>query len=334
MEFNNPWVLVGIVAIALPWLVLQFWRERARTAALPYPALPGRKLPASIKSRLRWLPDVLRFFVFVLLFGALAGPRVPTDEIPMYKEGIDIVVAMDISTSMKALDFEPSDRFSVAKQTIADFIKGRKNDRLGLVVFAGEAYTQCPLTLDYAVLLNVLDTVRMDVIEDGTAIGDALATAVNRLRESQAKSKVVVLLTDGANNRGQIDPEKAAQLASEFGIRIHTIQIGTGGTVPYPTQTRDFFTGRVVQTVQRAQIPVNPELLRSIADTTKGRFFEAANSESLKRVFEDIDSMERTELPGEQFVMYDEIYSSFAFPALLLLMLEWLVRLFWIRKFP
>ena len=334
MEFANPWILLGIPLLVLPWALVEFLRERTRTATFVFPGPPGRRPPWSLRSKLRGFPAILRVFSLMLLVAALAGPRVPSDEVPIYKEGIDIAIVFDISTSMRALDFEPSNRFTVARDTISDFVKGRPTDRMGLVVFAGEAFTQCPLTLDHAVLLNVLATIKMGVLEDGTAIGDALATAVNRLRDSQAKSKVIVLLTDGSNNRGRIDPEKAATLAKEFNIRVHTIQVGKGGRVPYPVRSFDFFSQQWVESVQNYDVPVNPRLLRDIARETKGRFFVADDSAALKNVFKLIDDMERTELPGEEFIMYDEIYTVFALPALFLLLLEMALRLFWIRKFP
>ena len=334
MEFSNPWLLLGIPLLLLPWLVVEFARERRRTATLPFPRTPGRSLPRTMRASMRRLPALLRFAVLGLILFALAGPRLPSEDIPVYKEGIDIAIVFDISTSMKALDFEPSDRFTVARETIANFIEGRENDRIGLVVFAGEAFTQCPLTLDRSVLLNILNTIRMDVIADGTAIGDALATAVNRLRDSQAKSKVIILLTDGANNRGSISPEKAARTALEFGVRVHAIQVGTGGVVPYPSRGFDFLSRGWVNTVQQARVPVNPELLRKITEETRGRFFVAGDSAALKEIFDIIDGMEKTELPGEEFIMYDEVYGAFALPALLILLLEVLIRLFVIRKFP
>lgn len=328
MEFSNPYVLIVIPALVLPWILIELIAEKRRVSTLPYPKFPGRVVAPSLKTRLRWLPSLMRFVVLCLLAIGLAGPRVPSDEVPIYKEGIDIVMTLDISTSMKALDFEPTNRFEMAKSTIADFADGRKNDRLGLVVFAGEAFTQCPLTLDHAVFKNILGAIKMDVIEDGTAIGDALATAVNRLRDSEAKSKIIVLLTDGSNNRGTIEPEKAAMMAKEFGVKVYTVQVGRGGEVPYPVRTFG------ITMTQMVEIPVNPKLLRDIADTTGGAFFVAGDSKGLEKIFDRIDEMEKTELPGEQFVMYDEIYSSFVLPALLLLMLELLLRIFWLKKFP
>ncbi len=333
MEFAHPWALLGGIPILI-WIVLEFVRERRRMAPLPFPAFPGRVVEPSLKVRLRWIPAVLRFVALLLLVLALARPQVPSDEVPIKREGLDIIIAFDISTSMMALDFEPADRFTVARQTIADFVKGRTNDRVGLVVFAGEAFTQCPLTLDHSVLLNIINSVRMEVIADGTAIGDALATSVNRLRDSEAKSKVVVLLTDGSNNRGSVEPLKAAELAAEFNVRVHTIQVGRGGVVPYPARGRNPFTGEIVTQVQQVQVPVNPELLRSIADTTKGSFFVAGDSAALKKIFDEIDRMETTELPGEEFTMVEEAYSPFALIAFCLLVLDLLLRALWLRKFP
>lgn len=334
MEFASPYLLLLIPALLLPWLVLELLRDRHRVAPLRFPAIPGRVVVPSLRSRLRVLPILLRVLVLSLLVVALAGPRVPSDQVPIHQEGIDIIIAFDISTSMKALDFEPSNRFEVARKAIEDFAAGRRNDRLGLVVFAGKAFTQCPLTLDHAVLRNVLGQVRMDVIEDGTAIGDALGVSVNRLRDSEAKSKVIVLMTDGVNNTGALSPETAAELAAEFGIRVYAVQVGSGGRVPYPVPVRDPFTGRVSERIQMAEIPVDADLLRKIASTTGGRYFRADDSGSLQRIFKDIDSLERSELPGEQFVMYEEMYAAFALPALLLLLLELAIRLLWLRKFP
>lgn len=333
MEFRNPYILIAAI-LPLALFVFELVRQKARHAPVRFPAMPKRELPVSLKTYLRWLPAFLRFLVLSLFVVALAAPRVASDEIPIYKKGIDIVVAFDVSTSMKALDFEPSNRFTVAKNNIEKFVKGRKNDRVGLVVFAGEAYTQCPLTLDKSVLLNILQTIRMDVIADGTAIGDALATGINRLRDSQAKSKVIVLLTDGSNNRGEIEPEKAAMLAKEFDVKIYTVQVGKGGRVPYPSRSFDFLKGGYIDTVEYYRVPVNPELLRLIADETGGRFYVADDSEALEDIFEAIDKLEKTELPDQQFVMYEEIYASFLWPALVLLLLELALRFFWLRKFP
>ncbi len=335
MEFANPWLLLLIPLVVLPWFVFALVRHKRRSAVMRFSFGAHLKdAPRSMRVILRWLPDFIRFIVLSLLVAALAGPRIPSDDVPIHKEGIDIVLAFDISTSMMAMDFEPSDRFTVARETMQSFIDGRKDDRLGLVVFSGEAFTQCPLTLDYSVLKNIMSQIRMGVIEDGTAIGDALGVAINRLRNSEARSKVVVLLTDGDNNAGKLDPRQAARMAAELGIRVHTIQVGRGGVVPYPVEVTDPFTGQSRRVVRKARVDVDPQLLRDIAETTKGMYRVAADSEILKGIFKEIDSMERTELPGEQFVLYDEIYSAFALPALLLLLGEILLGAFWLRKFP
>ena len=335
MEFANPWLLLLIPLVTLPWFAFSMLRRNRRSAAMRFSQSGHLKdAPRSMRVILRWLPDFMRFVALSLLVAALAGPRVPSDDVPIHKEGIDIVLAFDISTSMMAMDFEPSDRFTVARDTMQSFIDGRKDDRLGLVVFSGEAFTQCPLTLDYAVLKNIMSQIRMGVIQDGTAIGDALGVALNRLRDSEAKSKVIILLTDGANNAGKLDPRVAARMAGELGIRIHTIQVGRGGVVPYPMDVADPFTGQTQRVVRRARVEVDPQLLRDIADATRGIYRVASDSEVLKGIFKEIDGMERTELPGEQFVLYDEIYSAFALPALLLLLGELLLGMLWLRKFP
>lgn len=328
MSFATPYFLIAIPALVLPWLVWALWRQKRREAALAFPLLKGFAFPPSLRTKLRWLPPVLRALALALIVVAAAGPRVRSDSVPIERKGLDIVVVFDVSTSMKALDFEPSDRFTVARDTIGEFVRGRPNDRIGLVVFAGEAFTQCPLTLDHAVLLNILSSIKMEVIPDGTAIGDALAVAVNRLRESEAKSKVIVLLTDGDNNRGKLTPEKAAQMAAEFGIRIHTVQVGTGGQVPYPV--RDMFGVRK----QLAEIAVNPELLRKLAADSKGRYFVARDSRALKDIFGEIDRLETSLLPGEEFVAYEEVFGYAALPAALLLVLEVLLSALWFRRFP
>ncbi len=339
MEFNHPAILVLIPLVLVGLGLLWLKRSKERQPSLRHShTAAAATLPVTWRARLRHLVPILHVLILCLVILALAGPRRPSDEVPIKKEGVDIVVAFDISTSMKALDFEPTDRFRVAKDTIAQFSEGRTNDRMGLVIFAGEAFTQCPLTLDYGVFRNILNMVRIEAVEqemikDGTAIGDALAIAVNRLRNSEAKSKVVILLTDGDNNAGNMSPKDAASMASELGIRIHTVQVGKGGVVPVPVKVRDFF-GQVVDRVQQAKMPVNPELLRDIAMTTGGSYFLADDSQSLHRIFNDIDSLEKTELPGEQFTLYEELYAWFAFPAVLLLFLFLFVQALYLKRFP
>ncbi len=323
-HFENPAILLLIPLVALPIALLLWLRAHRREVYFDYPSI-GNINPESARKTFNssWRVKLYRLrplFVFVVLslvIAALARPRVKAKEIIIHREGVDIVIAFDISTSMKAADFKPKDRFTVAKETIKQFIKGRKNDRIGLVVFAGEAYTQVPLTSDFSIILNVLDSIKMGVIEDGTAIGNALALAVNRLRDSKAKSKVVVLLTDGDNNRGNIDPKEAAKLAKEYGIKVYTIQVGKGGLVDYPVDAGMFGT-----VYQKVEIPVNPALLKEIAKTTGGKYFVATDASALKRIFKHIDSLEKSPLPEPDFVLYTEKYAYFLLPAFLLLLLD------------
>ena len=246
----------------------------------------------------------------------LAGPRLrAARRQELSVEGIDIVVAFDLSTSMLAADFRPKDRITVAKEVLKSFIASRQNDRIGLVVFAGEAYTQCPLTLDYKVLDSLLDQVRTGVIVDGTAIGNALGTAVNRLRESDAKSRVVILITDGDNNAGNLSPLQAAGIAKDLGIKVFTILIGKGGRVPYPTGT-DLF-GRT--TYEPVEIDVNPELLQQIAKVTGGTYYAATDKESLEHGLSAVlDSLEKSKIyDAGGSTRYDEWYARFFVPAAL-----------------
>ncbi|HWE24049.1 MAG TPA: VWA domain-containing protein, partial [Myxococcales bacterium] len=277
VTFAHPWALLALLFAPLAvWLLLH---KRARMPRLVLPVAPV-SLPPSRWARLWWVPGALLVVAIVLTAVGLAGPRLRgTRRVDLAVEGIDIVVAFDLSTSMLAADFRPKNRITVAKEVLKNFIASRENDRIGLVVFAGEAYTQCPLTLDYRVLQELLDQVNTGVIIDGTAIGNALATAVNRLRESDAKSRVIILITDGDNNAGNISPVQAANIAKELGIKVFTILIGRGGLVPYPVGT-DLF-GRTLY--EQAELDVNPELLQQISETTGGASYQATDRETLER---------------------------------------------------
>jgi Ca-activated chloride channel family protein len=315
LTFAHPWALLGLLA-AFP----AAWLLRRRRTALPRIVLPGsgeaRAIPPSRWARLWWLPGALVIAAVVLTSIGLSGPRLrAARRQDLSVEGIDIVVAFDLSTSMLAADFRPKDRITVAKEVLRTFIGSRRNDRIGLVVFAGEAYTQCPLTLDYKVLDALLDQVRTGVIVDGTAIGNALATAVNRLRESEAKSRVVILITDGDNNAGNLSPLQSAEIAKDLGIKVFTILIGKGGRVPYPTGT-DLF-GRT--TYESIEIDVNPDLLQQIAKMTGGTFSTATDKESLEGgLHAALDSLEKSKIfdPGAS-ARYEEWYARFFLPAAL-----------------
>jgi Ca-activated chloride channel homolog len=315
LTFAHPWALLGLLAAAAA-----AWLLHRRRRSLPRLVLPETGSAAGIRPShwvsLWWLPGALLIGAVALTSLGLAGPRLrAARRQELSVEGIDIVVAFDLSTSMLAADFRPKDRLTVAKEVLRSFIASRQNDRIGLVVFAGEAYTQCPLTLDYKVLDSLLDQVRTGVIVDGTAIGNALGTAVNRLRESDAKSRVVILITDGDNNAGNLSPLQAAGIAKDLGIKVFTILIGKGGRVPYPTGT-DLF-GRT--TYEPVEIDVNPELLQQIAKVTGGAYYAATDKESLERGLSDVlDSLEKSKIyDAGGSTRYDEWYARFFVPAAL-----------------
>ena len=284
ISFANPEFLYGLLVV--PVLVLWYIkRHRADTSEIRFSTLlPFQKVPPTAKERLHHGPFILRMVMLALLFIAVARPRTSASGQDIYTEGIDIAMLLDISGSMLAEDFRPN-RIEAAKQVASDFIDGRTTDRIGLVIFAGQSFTQCPMTTDYRVLKGLLREVKPGMVEDGTAIGMAIAQGVNRLKDSKAKSKVMILLTDGVNNRGEIDPLTAAQIAQTFGIRIYTIGVGTIGEAPYPVQTP--FGVRY----QNIPVDVDEKTLQKIAEITKGQYFRATNNRSLKAIYNEIDEM-------------------------------------------
>ena len=265
----------------------------------------------------RWILQAMRYLAFVLMITALARPQEVEAEREFETKGIDIVLSLDISGSMLAEDFKPVNRLAVAKEEGKKFIKSRENDRIGLVVFARKGYTQCPLTLDYEVLTQLLDEVEIGLIKDGTAIGLGIGTAVNRLRDSRAKSKVIVLLTDGENNAGNVDPITAAELAKSFGIRIYAICIGRGGLVPFPIED-PIFGKRYVQ----AEVKIDEKTLKRISDITDGRFFSAGDPQALAQAYKQINELEKTEVKVKEYSSYHELYHRFLIPGILLLLIE------------
>jgi Ca-activated chloride channel family protein len=330
-EFHHPWALLLLLAVP-PLLWLQLARSRPGPA-VRHPAALQLLSDRGFWARLAPLPPILYALSVAACAFGLAQPRIRTSAAEdVSVEGIDIVIAFDVSTSMLAADFQPKDRITVAKDVVDSFIGSRTNDRVGLVVFAGEAYTQCPLTLDYQVLRQILKEVRCGVIEDGTAIGNALSTAVNRLRESDAKSKVVVLITDGGNNAGNIAPEQAAQIAKQFGIKVYTILVGKGGKVPYPVGKNIFNE----PSYQMVDIDVNPELLKMISDTTGGKAYVATDKESLENNFRDIlGRLEKTKIiEGARYARYRELFREALLPALALAGLGLLLQGTVLRTFP
>jgi Ca-activated chloride channel family protein len=328
MRFADPWLF----ALLLPVILALWWGVRARRrVTLLHPGLPGlvrRGLKPGRMVRWRWLPTALRLLALVLLVAALARPQAGVATGVVTEHGVDILVALDISGSMAAEDFSPN-RMAVAKQVVAEFIGGRPHDRVGLVVFAAEAYTQVPLTLDHHVALALLEQVRIGLVEDGTAIGTALATAVGRLKDSDADSRVVVLLTDGNNNAGEIDPLSAAKLAAELGIRVYTV--GVGSKEPF-VQMRDMpFVGQVPVTMRS---DMDEGLLKEVAAATGGQFFRAKNADSLREIYARIDSLEKSEFESNTYLNYHDRYLPLLGFGALLLLIEWLLTATRLRRLP
>jgi Ca-activated chloride channel family protein len=319
-----------LVPILLGWA----WRERRARATLRFSAahVLGRQ-GRGVRTYLLPVLPLLRVAAVALALIALARPQSRDVRVrDLSVEGIDIVVALDLSTSMEAGDFRPQNRLHVAKEVLSDFISKRVNDRIGLVVFAGAAYTQAPLTLDYGVLREVIRQLRTRVLEDGTAIGDALATSLNRLRDSEAKSRVVVLITDGDNNAGRFAPMDAANMARSLHIPVYTILVGKGGKVPFPQGT-DLFGNTVWR---ETEIPINPELMQDIADLTGGEYYRATDPEGLKQGLQKVlDSLERSKLiEGGADANYREDYHPYLLLAFGLAALELFLRATLLRVFP
>ena len=298
-------------------LVMALWLLRRRWQRFPFPVAASRPrawLPGSTT-----LAGIVVALSLVPLAVAMARPQEVLSRRLERAEGVDLIVALDVSGSMAALDFRPSDRLGVAKEVIGRFIGQRVNDRIGLVVFAGAAVTLCPLTLDHDVVQHLLDQVELETLPDGTAIGLGIGTSVSRLRASEATSKVVVLVTDGSNNTGQLDPMTSAELAAEQGITVHTVLVGRGGTVPIPVREQDPRTGRVRRRIVEVEVEVNPELLAEISRTTGGTSFRARDPQALEEVFDQIDALEKTEFTSTRLVRYRERFEPWALAAFLLL---------------
>ena len=312
MTFASPlWLLALLAVPALAWAL---WRARGEAPGVRYSvADDAAALESTGWARLRRLPDVLLLAALALGALGLARPQQRDATVERTTEGIDIVLALDVSTSMTAEDFVPN-RFEAAKAVAAEFVRGRESDRIGLVVFAAQAYTQAPLTLDYPFLLTMLQEVRMGLIEDGPAIGTALATATARLRDSEAASKVVVLLTDGQNNRGQVDPQTAAEAAAALGVKVYAI--GVGGDEPSARRRGPFGALGLTPAPE-----VDEAALRQVAETTGGRYFRATDAEALRQIYDAISELERTEIEETVLLDVEELYPWFVWPALACLLL-------------
>lgn len=328
-RFQDPIFLVFIL-VAFGLLVYYFKFKKARVASIRYSDVNlVRRLKPSFRLKERHVLPVLRTLAIVFLAFALARPQSGRKGQEVSAEGIDIMLVLDISGSMRAEDFKPQNRLHVAKQVIKEFIERRHSDRIGLVVFSKQSFTQCPLTLDYGVLFNFLDQVDFGMIEDGTAIGLAIANAVNRLRESDAKSKVVILLSDGRNNAGEIDPITAAQAAKAMNVKIYTIGAGKPGNAPYPIDDPIF--GRRYVYIQNE---IDEPTLRQIAQITGGEYFRAKDEKTLASIYKRISRMEQTEIKVKEYLQYNELFSRYAFLGLMLLVAEIILANTRYRKIP
>ena len=305
VTFAQPWVLLLLGAVPL----LVFWylrRGSAATTDLRFSTLRAfTNVSPTIRERTRHVPFMLKCAAIALLIVALARPQSTSHGENVTTEGIDIVLLLDISTSMLAEDFQPN-RIQAAKEVAGNFVEGREHDRIGLVVFSGQSFTQCPMTLDYRVLRNLIRVVKPGMVEDGTAIGMAIAQGVNRLKDSKARSRVMILLTDGMNNRGEIDPITAAQIAQTFGIRIYTIGVGTIGEAPYPVPTS------LGIRYQMVPVEVDEKTLGKIAELTGGKYFRATNNQALKQIYGEIDAMEKTRIDVRSYRHVSELFYGWA----------------------
>lgn len=327
-NFVNPGLL-WLLAALVPMAAYYVYRTCQGKASITISSVRGVEgVPRSSRYYLRHLPFILRCTAFAFLVVALARPQSSHTGSSSSTEGIDIVLSLDISSSMLTRDFNP-DRITVAKEMSANFINDRPTDRIGLVVFAGESFTQCPLTTDKATLLSLLGQVGVWMVEDGTAIGHGLATAVNRLRESPAQSKVIILLTDGVNNSGQITPLVAADLAASYGIKVYTVGVGSQGMAPSPVYNR---FGEIV--FEPVKVEIDEEVLRGIAEKTGGRYFRATDNKHLEMVYDEINTLERTKIEVEDVTSYEELFVRYVLWALGILALEFFIRRIYLRQIP
>lgn len=326
MNFLYPNILW--LAVLVPLIALYYIFVARREATLTVSTTGTRRAPRTLRYWLRHAPIVLRLAAFVMFIIALARPVEITHESETTTDGIDIVLSMDISGTMLARDFKP-DRLTAAKRLAAEFVAERRGDRIAVVAFAGEAFTQAPLTSDQATVETMLSRLRSGVVEDGTAIGNGLATAVNRLRESSAKSKVIILLTDGVNNRGQVSPLMAAEIARDMGIKVYTIGVGTRGRAPYPAV--DIFGN---QTTVMADVEIDEELLREIASMTGGKYYRAVDNDALRAIYDEINTLEKSKVQVTEYQNYEEHFIVWVVLGLLLLCLEFLFDKVVLNRLP
>ena len=327
MFFEYPkllWLLVAPALLVLHYIYLELAQRHPHLRVST--SIPWLVKKTTLASSVRHIPFVLRILALSLIVVAIARPRSSEVIEKIDAEGIDIVLAMDVSTSMLARDFTP-DRISASKDIAIEFIAQRPTDRMGIVVFAGESYTQCPLTTDRAALINMMKEVETGLIDDGTAIGNGLATAIARMKDSDAKSRVVILLTDGVNNSGEVSPQMAVEIAKTYGIRVYTIGVGREGMAPYPVMTPWGVE------VRNLEVEIDEDLLQQIADETGGRYFRANDNTKLAEIYDEINQMEKARTTVDSFPVYKELFGTYALLALLLILAELVLNWFVIRRF-
>lgn len=327
ITFANPEFLY-LLALLMPLIIWYLLKQRSSHATLQMSSIKGfSKAPRTYKHILKHGLFVLRAIAIALLIIVLARPQSTDRWQNVSTEGIDILIALDISSSMLAQDFQPN-RLEASKDVAIEFISGRPNDRIGLVIFSGESFTQCPLTTDHAVVINLFKDVESGMIEDGTAIGMGLATSVNRMKDSNTKSKVIILLTDGVNNKGAVAPMTAAEIAKTFGIRVYTVGVGSEGMAPYPVQS-PYGTQ-----YQNMPVQIDEEILTDIAEMTNGKYFRATNNQKLIEIYHEIDQLEKTKIDVTEFSKKKEEYLSLLLFAGILLLSELLLKNTLLRNIP
>jgi Ca-activated chloride channel family protein len=327
LTFKNP-ELFYLLLVIVPMAAWYIFRQKRNTASIQVSSTASVfKAPKTIRHYLRHLVFICQMVAFAFFVVVLARPQSSRSWENVTTEGIDIIIALDISSSMLARDFSP-DRLEAAKNVAMEFISGRQHDRMGLVVFAGEAFTQCPLTTDRAVLLNLFKDIKSGLIEDGTAIGNGLATGVSRLKDSQAVSRVIILLTDGENNRGEIAPMTAAEIAKTFGIRVYTVGVGSIGTAPYPVQTPFGIELRDME------VKIDEKLLNEIANITGGQYFRATSNKKLEEIYKEIDKLEKSKIDVQEFNRKSEEFLPFALLGAMFLIAALFLRTTLFRNIP
>ncbi|MCK6598003.1 MAG: VWA domain-containing protein [Bdellovibrionaceae bacterium] len=336
MSLKNPEYLFLLIPLFLS-LGFYFWTLKKRTPSLQFSSLDFvRNRIKTLRIYLQYLPLFLKIISLILILYALARPQLADTKVKKNVEGIDIVIALDISDSMLIEDMKPLNRLESAKEKIKDFVSKRTSDKIGVVIFAGEAFTLVPPTLDYELLLtriSEITTAQNARIKEGTALGVGLANAVARLKDSQAKTRIVVFMTDGENNSGTIDPETGLELAKGYGLKIYSIGIGKDGPTRIPVYTRDFM-GNKIKTYQPFESTVNEDLLQKMASETGGKYFRASKEDSLKGIFDEIDKLEKTKMDVNKYTKYTELFQRYLFWAIIFYLGSWILSLTWLRKGP